>query len=75
MLDGGLKAQARASTVQEERKEVYAALQYEASFHSLVEEWKDCEELEPKSKEKKHRTEWCVTEKIGAGGAEGVAKT
>ena len=49
---------------------MYAALQYAASFHCLVKEWKDCEELKPKSKEKwtfedekreetKHRTE-CV---------------
>ena len=50
---------------------MYVALQYAASFHSLVEEWKDCEELRPKPKEKlicvdkrwermKHRTEWRV---------------
>ena len=47
------------------------ALQYAASFHCLVEEWKNCEELRPKPKEKwffvdkrreriKHRTEWCA---------------
>ena len=35
-----------------ERQEVYAALQYAASFHCLVEEWNDCEELKPKSKDK-----------------------
>ena len=46
-------------------------MQYAASFHCLVEEWKDCEELQPKLKEKwsfvdkrsegmKHRTEWCA---------------
>ena len=29
---------------------VYAALQYADSFHCLVEEWKDCEELKPQSK-------------------------
>ena len=52
MLDGGGVAQIRASTVQQKREEVYAALQYTASFHSLVEEWKDCEELKPTSKEK-----------------------
>ena len=39
MLDGGFVAQARASTVQQEREEVYAALQYAASFHCLVEDW------------------------------------
>ena len=61
----------RASIVQQEREEVYAALQKTASFHCLVEEWKDCEELKPKPKEKwtfvnrhkeaqKHQTEWCT---------------
>ena len=33
--------------VQHEREEMYAALQYAASFHCLVEEWKDCEKLKP----------------------------
>ena len=57
--------------MKQEREEVYVALQYAASFHCLVEEWKDCEELRPKPKEKgsfvdkrresmKHRTEWCA---------------
>ena len=61
----------RAQTIQQEREEVYAALQYAASFHCWVEEWKDCEELKPQPKEKwifvdrttektKHRTEWCA---------------
>ena len=65
MLDEG------AQTVQLEREEVYVALQYAASFHCLVDEWKDCEELRPKPKEKwtfvdkkseetKHRAEWCT---------------
>ena len=64
-------AEARADTVKQEREEVYVALQYAASFHCLMEEWKDCEELQPKLKEKcsfvekrsegmKHRTEWCA---------------
>ena len=69
MLDGGFMAQARASTIQQEREEVYAAMQYAASFHRLVEEWKDCEELneleskqkwtfvDKKREEKKHQTE------------------
>ena len=46
-------------------------LQYAASFHCLVEEWRGCEELEPKPKEKwvfvdreveskNHRTQWCA---------------
>ena len=45
MLDEGFMQQER------EREEVYAALQHAASFHCLVEEWKDCEELKPKPKE------------------------
>ena len=71
MLDEGFMAETRAKTVQQEREEVYAALQYAASFHCMVEEWKDCEELKLKPKEKwkfvdqkreetKHRTEWCA---------------
>ena len=69
MLDEGFMAEAIAETVQQEREEVYAALEYATSFQ--VEGWKDCEELKPKPKEKwtfvdqkrektKHRTEWCV---------------
>ena len=42
MLDEGFMAEARAQTMKLEREEVYVALQYAASFHSLVEEWKDC---------------------------------
>ena len=71
VLDEAFMAEARAQTMQQEREEVYAAVQYAASFHCLVEEWKDCEEVEPKPKEKlkfvdkgsegmKHRTEWCA---------------
>ena len=72
MLDEGFLTQARGSAIQQDREVVYAALQYAASFHCLVEEWKDCEEQEPKSKEKciivdkkrevtEHKTEWCAT--------------
>ena len=50
---------------------MYASSQHAASFHCLVKEWKDCEELKPKQKETlifvdtksegtKHRTEWCA---------------
>ena len=71
MPDQGLMAEVRAVTVKQEREEVYVALQYAASFHCLVEEWKDCEDFRPKPKEKlyfvdrrrervKHRTEWCA---------------
>ena len=56
MLDEGFVAEARAETLKKERErereKVYVALQYAASFHCLVEEWKDCEELRPKPKEK-----------------------
>ena len=69
MLDEGFMAEVRADTIKQEREEVYVALQYAASFHCLVEEWKDCEEIRQKPKEKcffvdkrrekiKHRTEW-----------------
>ena len=71
MLDEGFMAVVRAETMQQEREETYAALPYAASSHCLVEEWKDCEELKPKPKDKwtfvdqkredtKHRTEWCA---------------
>ena len=56
MLDQGFMAEVRAKTIQRERErvreELYAALQYAASFHCLVEEWKYCEEVKPKPKEK-----------------------
>ena len=45
-------AQVRGGTVQQEREEVYAASQYAASSPCMVEEWKDCEEVGPKPKEK-----------------------
>ena len=52
MLDEFFMAGARAETMKKETEEVYAALQYVASFHCLVEEWKDCAELRPKPNEK-----------------------
>ena len=52
MLDEGFRAQARGSTIQQEREEAYAALQHAISFHCLVEEWKDCKELKPQPEEK-----------------------
>ena len=69
MLDEGFMEEARTETVKQGREEVHVALQYAASFHLLVEQWKDCEELEPKPKEKwsfvdkrsegmEHRTVW-----------------
>ena len=71
MLDEGFTTEASSETVQQERVEVHAALQCAASFHCLVEQWKDCEELKPKPKEKwifvdekseetKRRAEWCA---------------
>ena len=41
MLDEGFMPVAGAKAVQQEREEVYAALQCAAGFHCLVEEWKD----------------------------------
>ena len=74
LLDEGVMAQVRAKTVQQEREEIYAALQCAASFHCLVEEWKGSEELKLKRKQKwtsvdktseepKHQTEWCAEAK------------
>ena len=70
MLDEGFM-EVRAVIMKQEREEVYVALQYAASFHCLVEESKESEELKPKPQEKwtfvdrkcegmKHRTEWCA---------------
>ena len=64
-------AQIRPIAVQQRRDEVYAALQYTASFHCLAEEWHGCEELKPTPNEKwnfverkveakKHRMVWCA---------------
>ena len=52
VLDEGFMAEARPETMQQGREEVYAALQYAARFHHLVEELKDREELKPKPEEK-----------------------
>ena len=72
----------RASTVQQRREEVYAALQQKASFPFLVEEWHDCEQLKPKQKAKwtfvdphrearRQRAAWCAaTSKIPLHGKE-----
>ena len=68
ILDVGDMAQVRATTIQQEREDVQERRCM--SLCSMVEEWKDCEELEPKPEEKwrffdrksegmKHRTEWC----------------
>ena len=68
IFDEEFMTETRAKTIQQEREEVHAALQHAASFHCLAGEWKDCEELKPKPKEKwifvdkkseetKHRTE------------------
>ena len=62
MLDEGLMAEARGKTLQQEREEIYAALWYAASFHCLVVEWKDSEELKPKPKEK-----WTFVDQIREG--------
>ena len=52
MMEEGFLAEATTETVQQEREDVDAALQYAVSFHCLVQEWKDFEELKPKPKEK-----------------------
>ena len=71
MLDEGFMAEVRAKTVQQEREEVYAVLQYAASFHCLVEDGRIVKSdqaeanekwifVDKKSEETKHRTEWCA---------------
>ena len=52
VMDGGERAQIRANTVHQNRKEVCAALYKTTSFHFLVKELRDCEELMPQPKEK-----------------------
>ena len=53
------------------KERIYKTLQYAASFHCLVLERHDCEELKPMQKDKgafvdkkleaqKHRTQWCA---------------
>ena len=69
MLDEGFTAEVRAKTVQQEREEVHAALQYAASFHCMVEERKDCEELRPPAERK---VDFCGQEKGGNEASNGV---
>ena len=52
MLDECFLADVRADTMKQEREEVYVTLQYTATFHCIGEQWKDCEELKSKRKEK-----------------------
>ena len=66
MFDEGFVAEARAKTMQQEREEVYADLQCAASFHCLVEDWKDCEELSPKPKE--NGISWKIEENEASNG-------
>ena len=63
-------AEARAETLQQEREEVYVALQYAASCHCLVEQWKDCEELKPKPKE----MAFCGSEEGGDEASNGMVR-
>ena len=71
MLDEGFMAELRAKTVSSTRERERRRVRSLAACHCLVEEWKDCEELKPKPKEKwmfvdkkreemKHQTEWCA---------------
>ena len=41
MLDEGLVAEARAEAMKQEWTELYEVLQHAASFHCLLEEWKE----------------------------------
>ena len=63
MSDEGFMAETRVKTMQQEREEVYAALQYAASFHCLVHRPKPKEKwvfVEKEWENTKHRTEWCA---------------
>ena len=71
MMDEGFVAEARAKTMQQEREEVYAAMQCAASFHCLVEDGKTVQKsshsqkksgpfVDKKREETRHRTEWCA---------------
>ena len=51
-MDEGFMAEAKAETMKQKKEQVYVALQCAASCHCLVEEWKDCQELKPKPKDK-----------------------
>ena len=62
MQDGGDMAQVRVCTIQQEREEVYAALQHAAGFRCLIEDQsqkKSCFSQQ-KREATKHRTEWCA---------------
>ena len=48
MSDARDMKQTRASKVQQKKEEDHAALQFAVSFHCLVKEWNDFEELKPK---------------------------
>ena len=54
MLDEGFMAEASAETVQQEREEVYAALQLKPNPKEM---WIF---VDKQSEETKHRTEWCA---------------
>ena len=60
-------AQASASTIKQEREEMYATFQYAASFCCVVENLSLSQKKEKKwifadkqMEAKKHQTEWCV---------------
>ena len=50
-LDGGAVTTIKVATVRQEIMEVFASLQFAATFHCSVEIWHDCDEFEPKPKE------------------------
>ena len=71
MLDEGSWRKREQRQCSRSEKRCTQPLQYAASFHCLLEEWKDCAEVKPKAKRKvdfrgpeieetKHRTEWCA---------------
>ena len=61
MLDQGFYGRSESCYYESgEREEVYVSLQNAASFHCLVEEWKDCEE--PRAKAESEVVFWSTRE-------------
>ena len=69
LLDELFMAEARAETMQQEREEVSAALQYAASFHCSVEEWKT---VKNSSRSRKKSGFFCGSEEGGDEASDGM---
>ena len=76
LQDTGFMAEARPETMQQEMEELYAALQYAARFHCLVEEWTDREKswFGAESVRDMRGKEWTETDERLQAGADGHPK-